>query len=348
MTLMSMPNKLCTRILIGLWCLIFILIPLYFFLTDYWPKHKAQQYYRFVANRINDPERGGLRFFVERQRRTTYELSRSLYMHNLISYMQGRSEITEQQIHKMESFIKSYQQYFGYKQVFLLDRKGTFVFSTIPGVRRKNINDVEYKDSPMVDSFKLSTMTLVSDITPYIFDPIVKQKALFITMPVFFEGKLNGFLVAQIDSEQVEALLTKDIYRETSGEYLIVQRVGQTITFVVPPVGNPTLTLSVRPETSRDFGAPVERAALGYEGHGVTIDYRGVQVAGAWYFMPQYNWGFVWKTDYTQVVRYIRWMGYSIIFLALLALILTMLCMWRLGRKKPGIENVTPPTHQSP
>jgi hypothetical protein len=309
----------------------------------YWPMHKARNYFEVTSLQMASLERGDLPFFIERQRRTIFELSRSGYLQNLITFTRGQSEISERQILKMESFIKSYQAYFGYKQIILLNKQGLVVFATVPGLSGKNINDQAYKDSFIVDSFKLVTMTLTSDITPFAYDPLVGQKAIFITMPVFFDEALNGFLVIQLDNGEIERMLTHDVHLEKTEEYLIVQRIRDIITFVLPPAGDPELTLPVRSEISRDEGAPVERSALGYEGYGVVTDYRNIEVAGSWYFLPQLDWGFVHKDDYWAVVFYIRWFGYLLVFLVLCAILLTPICIYIHARKKPDVPADTTP-----
>lgn len=334
MNLLFLHRYSTPRCLAMLWSLIVLLTPTYFLLMHYWPLYKAQSYFTSIALRLGNLERGCLPFFIEGQRRTVFELSRSVYMQNLITFTQGQSEITEQQVLKMELFIKSYQAYFGYKNVMLIDKEGNFVFSTKPGLRGKSIHDPAYKNGLILPSFKLALKTMTSDITPFSFSPVLEEKAVFVTMPVFFDGSLNGFLVVQLNNNEIEGLLVRTVDLGVTGEYLVVQRVRDTITFVVPPPSQPDLTLPVRPEITRDIGSPTERAALGYEGYGVSVDYRGVLVAGAWYFLPQLNWGFVCKTNYAEVTQYIRWMGYLTIFLALLSLILTAFCFWKKRQSK--------------
>ena len=143
-----------------------------------------------------------------------------------------------------------------------------------------------------------------------------------------------------MNNNEIEGLISKSVDLGDSGEYLVVQRIRDSLVFVVPPPSKPDLILPVRPEISREVGTPTERAALGYEGNGLSFDYRGVFVVGAWYFLPQFNWGFVCKADYVEVVQYIRWMGYFTIFLGLCALLLTLFYFWQ---KRQHVEDILPP-----
>lgn len=329
------------RCLIILWSLISVLIPLYFLAHHYWPLFKARNYFYFTSLRMANLERGGLTFFIERQRRSVFELSRSVYMQNLITFRQGQSEVTEQQILKMESFIKAYQGYFGYKQIMLLDKEGQFVFSTVPKLRGKNIHDAAYNNGLILPSFKLVTMTWTSDITPFNYSPVVEEKALFITMPVFFDAALNGFLVVQLNDDEVEQMLAENVRLAGAEEYLIVQRIHNTITFVVSPSSDPHLALPLHDNVSATEGLPPERAALGYQGHGVIKNHAGELIIVAWYFLPQLNWGFVCKDMYVYAMRYVRWLGYGIWFLVLCALLMTILYVMRRKKNDESLSNNT-------
>lgn len=326
----------CTELpfVIALWFIIVISASICISLFNYWPMHKAEQYFNLMHDRLDNYGKGSVRFFIERQRRAIFELSRSEYMHHLLTFVQGSAETTEQQRLKMESFIKGFQEYFSFKQIFLIDTKGAFIFSTMADKTGKNIHDPAYKDSVIIDSFKLSEMTLTSDISVYTFDPIVGEKALFIIMPVFYANELKGFLAVQLDSKQIEALLVQKIDLGTTGQYLITQVIKDTITFVVPPADRPNLTFPVRPEIDATHGTLTERSALGYNGFDVLLDNQGIKVAGAWYFIPQINWGYLCKTDYAEIVRPIYWFGYGILLLCALAIVLTGLYISRIKQAK--------------
>lgn len=292
------------------WLMALCIVLIHAVSMHYYPLLKARQYYDFFSKRFASLERGDLPFYIERQRRSVLELSRSQYMQNLILYTQGQSSISERQVLKMESFIKVFQGYFGYKQIFLLDKEGNIVFSTVPGLRGKNIKTEQFASSFLVESFDLTAMTLTTDITPFSYDPLVEQKAIFLTMPVFYDGALNGYLAVQIDNGEIERMIASDVNLGATGEYLITQRMKDIITFVVPPKSDPHLTLTVKPGTNQNVGTPAERSALGYSGYGIAYNYQGIKVVSAWYYLPQLNWGFVFKTHYDEVMSYVFLLGY--------------------------------------
>jgi hypothetical protein len=270
----------------------------------------------FLANERTNK----LIFFIEKQRRYVVELARSEYMQQLILFARGQGEVTVQQVEKMQSFVRGYQESFGYKQIFLIDQTGKFIFSTLEELVGKNITDEEYRNSSITKSFELIRMTLTSEISQFMYDPLVKQEALFITMPVSFEEKLIGFLVAQLDSELIQNVISEFTGLGKNGEFIIAERIGNKLSFVLPPRISPELMFA-RKEISSDLELPIEKAASGFEGFGLSHDYRGVRIASAWYFIPQVNWGLVAKIDFDSVMFYIYLLRYFIYLLMLCALI---------------------------
>ncbi|MEX0848916.1 MAG: cache domain-containing protein [Candidatus Dependentiae bacterium] len=284
-------------------------------LSYYWPIMKQKELFFLANERTNE-----IIFFIEKQRRYVVELARSEYMQQLIAFAGGQSEITALQVKKMQSFVRGYQESFGYKQIFLIDQTGKFIFSTLEGLVGRNITE-EYRDSSITKSFELIRMTFTSEISQLMYDPLVKQEALFMTMPVFFEEKLIGFLVAQLDSEQIQDVINKFTGLGEKGEFLIAERLGDKLSFVLPPRISPELMFA-RKEISNDLELPIEKAASGFEGFGISRDYRGIITASAWYFIPQVNWGLVAKIDLDSVMFYIYLLRYLIYLLMLCALVL--------------------------
>lgn len=326
----EMEQRLERIALAGVWLSAVLLLLTSVLLMHYWPQYKAHTYFNRITYRVDNPLRGALAFLVERQRRTIYELSRSQYIRDLLTYLQGSSEITEYQMHKMESFIKSYQVYFGYKQIFLIDHKGTFVFSTLPSLQNKNIYDPAYEGSSLQDSYILVKMALVSDFSAFTYDPITQQKALFLTMPLFFEEKLNGFLVAQLNDNEIEGPLIKYHDVGKTGKYRIVQQVKDRINFIFPTDEHHAKSIPVRAHITRYSGSPVERVALGYEGYSAHVkDYEDTHVIAAWYFISQLDWGYSCKTDYSEIVRPIYYLGIVGLLLLICALFITLYCIRR-------------------
>jgi hypothetical protein len=313
------------RTLLSLWALVCLLMSAYVFLYAYLPFLIGQKYFNVLSQKVVTLSRADIPFFIERQRRTVYELSRSEYIQNLIKFTQGEGDVSEERLLRMESFIKAYQQYFGYKQVLLFDMTGHCVFSTVKELQNENINDEKFKAHYAVASYHLTAMTLTADITPFVYDPSIGDKVIFITMPVFFKEALIGCMLVQINNNEVEKMLVRTVALGKTGEYVVSQRITDHVMFILSPVGKPNLTLPIDATISREAGDPAVRAALGYQGHGITTDYRGVKTVAAWYFLPQFNWGFACKTDYAEVMKPVRILGYVALLLFVTALLCSLL-----------------------
>ena len=329
-------NQCNMRLVISLWALVCLLFSTYVFLYVYLPSFIGQKYFNVLSQKIVSLSRADIPFFIERQRRTVYELSRSEYIQNLIKFTRGEESVSEDRLLRMESFINAYQQYFGYKHVMLFDLAGYCVFSTAKELLNENINDEKFKDNFAVASYHLTAMTLTADITPFIYDPSIGEKVIFITMPVFFKDALIGCMLVQINNNEVEKMLVRTVNIGKTGEYVVSQRIKDHVMFILPPVGKPNLTLPIDGTISHASGDPAVRAALGYHGHGITKDYRGVEVVAAWYFLPQFNWGFACKIDYAEAMKPVRILGYIVLLLFVAALLVSLLYIIK---RKAQVDN---------
>lgn len=251
----------------------------------------ARRAFFILTERTARFDRGSLPFLIEEQRRAIFELSQSFYMRDLIIFARGQSGIGERQLLKMESFIHAYQKHFGYKQVLLLNDQGYFVFSTVPDLYGKNIKQELYKESAILDSFRLVRMTLTSDITVYRYDPIVQQKALFVTMPVFYDEKLNGYLVVQLDTDEIERILARDLKFAPHTELSIIEQVRDKKESVLIS-GAQTHNSHDHKEYNDDYFI---NTLFGHEGYGISQDGKQIQLYG---FVPQLNWAFLIKHTY--------------------------------------------------
>lgn len=295
-------------------------------ITYFWPQHKARQLFFLATKRIDD-----LVFFMEKQRRSVVELARSVYMQDLMAFEAGEGETTKQQIKQMQSFLKEYQESFGYSEIFLINLAGKFVFSTRDDLLGKNIKDEAYKNSLITRSFEFIRMTLTSDNSDFAYDVIVKEEALFITMPVSFQDQLRGFLAVQISNDKLHNILRNYEGLGTRGEYVIASLDRDKFTFVLPPRRNPELAFTRRTLT-RSLDLPIEKAVSGYEGYGVERDYQGKYIVAGWKFVPQFNWGLVAKVDYDRLMFFVyvlRYILYVLLFIMITLATTLMIKMMR-------------------
>ncbi len=322
----ALKSLINIKIFFALWFLIAVFGAFVGGLTYYWPKYKARQMFDLATKRIDE-----LIFFMEKQRRSVVELARSVYMQDLMSFEVGGGGITKQQTKKMQSFLKEYQASFGYSQIFLINLEGRFVFSTMEDLIGKNIKDEAYKGSLITQSFEFIRMTLTSDNSDFAYDAIVKKEALFITMPVSFQGKLRGFLAVQVSNEKMQKELHNYEGLGKSGEYVIASLDKNQYAFVLAPRLSPDLAFTTRP-LSENLDLPIEKAIMGYQGYGVERGYRDEYIVAAWKYVPQFNWGLVAKINYDELMFYAYILRYIIYGFIPLAIILMALLIFKMVR----------------
>lgn len=104
---------------------------------------------------------------------------------------------------------------------------------------------------------------------------------------IVFELNLNRFF------EHIQAMTGLG----RSGETQIGKLAGDSVRFLNPfrHVPDPTFGRVIRMGDKRAI--PVQLAASGKTGSGISIDYRGVEVVAAWRYVPSVAWGIVAKTD---------------------------------------------------
>ncbi len=314
------------KLFFALWCLIAVFGAFVGGLTYHWPRYKAKHMFFLASKRIDE-----LVFFMEKQRRSVVELARSVYMQDLMSFQVGESEITQQQTKKMQSFLKEYQASFGYSHIFLINLDGRFIFSTMEDLIGKNIKDKAYQGSLITQSFEFIHMTLTSDNSDFAYDAIVKKEALFITMPVSFQGKLRGFLAVQVSNDKMQKELHHYEGLGKSGEYVIASLDKNHYTYVLPPRLTPDLAFTTR-QLSENLDLPIEKAIMGYEGYGVQQNDHDEYIVAAWKYVPQFNWGLVVKVDYDELMFYAYILRYIVYGLIPLAIILMALLIFKMVR----------------
>lgn len=104
---------------------------------------------------------------------------------------------------------------------------------------------------------------------------------------IVFEVSLNRFF------EHIQA--TTGMGR--SGETLIGKLSGNTVRVLNPLRHAADSAFGHVIKIGEKHGVPVQLAASGKNGSGVSLDYRGVEVVAAWRYIPGISWGIVAKID---------------------------------------------------
>lgn len=115
---------------------------------------------------------------------------------------------------KFHPALHSFQQRFGYYDIFLIDaQSGNVVYSVFKELDfATNLHTGPYKDTGLAEAFKMAlTATgpdqiFITDFAPYL--PSYNAPAAFMAAPVYIDGQLRGVLAFQMPADRLNNLVT--------------------------------------------------------------------------------------------------------------------------------------------
>lgn len=158
-----------------------------------------------------------------------------------------------------------------------------------------------YRDSQLAQAFRSARMTLEPVISGYEFYAPSQAPALFIAAPIMVEGKFKGVFAAQLGNELFYQVATDAMGLGLSGEVAFAQRDGDGALYTTPLKYRTDAAMKLHLNLQQIKTTPMFGALLGTSGEGVKPDYRGKNVAAAWRYLPELNWGMVVKIDADEV-----------------------------------------------
>lgn len=287
----------------------------------YYQKSIGKHLFITGSNQVNE-----VLDFIERQRRSIIELSRSEYIHKIIEFSTVPKDLIKESIAYMESFIASYQKAFDYQELFLIDRNGQFLFATKHELIGKNIKreNLVHKEALIV--FDRMNMTLTPDVSPFLTlfteheMSDSNDRAVYISAPVLFDEMLIGFLVVRINIDRIRHIIKDSKYAIPTATYVVAQYDDNRLHYIV-----------VDERLASNKMQIVERAVRGLQGYAYDKGDHNQPVALAWHYIPQLNWGFVIQVDYDTQTFWLPIIRFLLI-MVVLALLLCILHLALIGR----------------
>ncbi|MBF0206965.1 MAG: HAMP domain-containing protein [Oligoflexia bacterium] len=196
-----------------------------------------------------------------------------------------------------ELFAKQLDIYPDFHDLLFISSEGRIIFSLLNEKYFGADINRELKDTALSSLFndvKIHLNTMVSEFTYY---PPSGALALFIATPIFSKGIWIGELVAQIRPEMLYEFTRHIIGLPHSGEIIFGKQKGDEIIVTTPTTIGAKNTLGISFKVGTNIGIPLQRAARGEVGIGLSTDHRGKRVLARWQYIPQLNWGMVVKVD---------------------------------------------------
>src|SRR5579863_343098 len=291
-----------------------------------------------VHNRANE-----INTYLNEQEKNAERLSQEPAIIDALSNNSAQKPLNPQTI---TSLITTHKETMGFKNILLIDKSGTIIFSTTSkNVVDVNVNQPIYTNSSLSKSYERASMTMTNDFSNFNFNDLLQETALFITIPILKEKKFIGAVTYQIDQEKIYLITNQYIGLEKTGEVVLAKKDGTNVVFLSPTRNDPDLAF----KKSALFVEPplaIQASVLGQEGSGKSVDYRGKSIVGAWQFIPKLDWGIIVKIDLDEILQpTVAVYKFLMLFLLLLtlSLLINTYLFYPLIRQK--LKNIN---HRSP
>ncbi len=117
------------------------------------------------------------------------------------------------------------------------------------------------------------------------------------------EGKLIGVIVAEVVADYFFNQVQDSKGLGMTGETLIGKKIGDSVLFLSGLKYDKKARLSKRVRFGERVALPIQNAANGITGSGLSVDYRGAEVFAAWRPVMTVGWGIVAKIDSSEVLK---------------------------------------------
>jgi methyl-accepting chemotaxis protein WspA len=207
---------------------------------------------------------------------------------------------------------------FDYADLLLLDGEGRVIFSLAESIPcGSSIASGSLVSSELAAGFDRARTLLQSDLSG--FQPYGKAATplAFVTCPVLDEGRVTGVLALALGPQRVWRILSDLTGLGDTGEIVAGELVGNAVLITTPlrHATNAAFRMKI-PLTSAQATA-TQRAATGDRGYGEATDYRGMEVAAAWCYVPSFRWGLVVKQDAAEAFGLVRFQRLAVVGLSL-------------------------------
>ncbi|MDD5584769.1 MAG: PAS domain S-box protein, partial [Candidatus Omnitrophica bacterium] len=195
----------------------------------------------------------------------------------------------------LDKQLRTMQEVLKLSSIILVNTEGKIIYTSNPQYYK------DYFSNPLPDPGNKAftegkTKVYFSDI----FFNKIRDNALemLVAAPAFDEkGFFSGVIVFEVDMAPIYKLIQEGTSLGNTGEVLLGKAAGNQVVFLNPLRYDVNAALKRRVSVGEELGGPIQKAALGENGSGELIDYRGKKVIAAWRYIPSLGWGMVTKVD---------------------------------------------------
>jgi signal transduction histidine kinase len=230
---------------------------------------------------------------------------------------------------RFRPFLNYYQKSFGFYDLFLISSEGDILFT----VQKEadfgtNVQTGPFKNTELANVFISTHSSMETRVSDFRYYPPSEGPATFIAAPILINGAVTGIVVFQVENKEAYALMQNYTGLGETGETLIGLKIGDEVVFANPLRHDPQAAFTRKIVIGSTEALPVQKAAQGIEGSGLSIDYRGEKILAVWRYLPSPRWGMVVKIDtkeaFASVVRLRNWSLFIGIITAFIVMLIAL------------------------
>ena len=222
-----------------------------------------------------------------------------------------------------DRFLSEAAESAGFLEMFFIDPKGKILFSANPNFTNEDsILTGTLASTELAAGFERSRTLLQSELSGFQMYASNSHPIAFLTSPILKDGRVIAVLAGGIGPERVWRILADMSGLGKTGEIVVGERIGDEVLVTAPLRSDPNSAfrrkLSLMNKSGKGYqqGA-TQMAANGNRGYGIVTDYRGVEVAASWCYLPSFRWGMNVKQDASEAFALLRFQRNAIIGLSI-------------------------------
>lgn len=232
------------------------------------------------------------------------------------------SEFTSTQaqlsVKQTDRFLSEAAEAAGFFEMFVIDPKGKILFSANPNFTNEDsILTGTFASTELAAGFERSRTLLQSEFSGFQIYASNPKPIAFLTCPILKDGREIAVLAGGIGPERVWRILADMSGLGNTGEIVVGESIGDEVLVTAPLRSDPNSAFRRKISIGKAQGSATQMAASGNRGYGIVTDYRGVEVAAAWCYLPSFRWGMNVKQDASEAFALLHFQRNAIIGLSI-------------------------------
>jgi PAS domain S-box-containing protein len=156
---------------------------------------------------------------------------------------------------------------------------------------------------------------------------------MLVTAPIFDLNDVSiGVFALEIDMSSIYKIIQDNTGLGNTGESVVGKKIGNEVLYLSPLKFDSDAALNRRITIGAKVSVPIQNAVQGKTGAGVTFDYRGKNVIGAWHYLPSLDWGLATKIDASEAFADVTNLRNLAAILLVIVIILSGLSAWSIAQ----------------